>query len=322
MADGTTNKYRPVNREKQAGAEASSRLAAGHVVWDHVNVRLALAFLIAGSTLAAQDRPLPDQQSFLMETRRHLQTDSTLQSSYVYVETRREQKLDKRGLATEETVKVFESYPGLPGETRWERLIAENGRPVPAEELARHDRERQKKAAGMVQRLAEEPSKERARQEREYQKARREREDAVNDIFTVFDIRMIGRQEIERHETIAFSLTPRAGAKPKTTEGRQMRHFNVKAWISEADHELVRLEAEAIDTLSFGLGVLARLHKGAQLSFLRRRVNSEVWLPALASYQGSARVGLLFTLRRAGTSEYSGYRKYSVDTASTVEIPK
>ena len=282
-------------------------------------IRIGLAFLVAGSTLAAQDRPLPDQQSFLAETRKHLQTDSTLQSSYVYVETRREQKLDKHGRTSKESVKVFESYPGLPGEARWERLVAEDGRPVPAEELAKQDRERQKSAAGMVQRLAEDASKERARQEREYQKARREREDAVNDIFNVFTIRMIGREPIERHETIAFLLTPRPDAKPKTTEGRQMKHFNVRAWISESDHELVKLEAEAIDTLSFGLGVLARLHKGARLSFLRRKVNGEVWLPAVASYHGSARVGLLLTLRRGGTSEYSGYRKYSVDTSATIE---
>lgn len=285
-------------------------------------VKIGLTFLVASSSLVAQDRPLPNQQSFLAETRKHLETDSTLQSSYVYVETRREQKLDKHGRTREESVKVFESYPGLPGEARWERLISENGRPVPSEELAKQDRQRQKKAAGMVQRLAEDSSKERARQQREYQKARREREEAVNDIFAVFDIRMIGRERIEQHETIAFSLTPRPAASPATGDGRQMKHFNVKAWISESDHELVKLEAEAIDTLSFGLGVLARLHKGATLSFLRRKVNGEVWLPAVVSYRGSARVGLLVTLRRGGTSEYSGYRKYSVDTSATLEPPK
>jgi len=285
-------------------------------------LRIGLVFLIAAATVAAQDRPLPDAQSFLAEARKRLQTDSALRSSYVYVETRREQKLDKSGRAAEESVKVFESYPGLPGEERWERLIAVNGRPAPAEELVEQDRDRQKKATAMVQRLAEDSSKERARQEREYQKARRERDDAVTDIFHVFDIRMLGREQIERHDTIAFSLTPRPEARPRTTEGKQMKHFTVKAWISGTDHELVKLEAEAIDTLSFGLGVLARLHKGAQLSFLRRKVNGEVWLPAVVSYHGSARVGLLFTLRRGGTSEYSGYRKYSVDTASTIETPK
>ena len=285
-------------------------------------ILVGLGFPIAGSTLDAQNQPLPDQASFLLETRKHLQTDSTLQSNYVYAETRRELKLDKAGRTREESVKVVESYPGLPGEERWERLIAEDGRPVAPEELARQDRERQQKADEMVQRLARDSSKELARQERALQKARREREEAVSDIFNVFEIRMIGRERIEEHDTIAFLLTPRRDAKPRTEPGEQMRHFTVRAWISESDHELVKLEAEAIDNLKSGMGVLVTLHKGARLSFLRRRVNGEVWLPAVASFNGSARVGLFFTLRRSGTSEFSGYRKFSVSTSEGFGTPK
>ena len=126
-------------------------------------ILVALGFLLAGSTLDAQNRPLPDQEFFLTEARKRLQTDSALQSSYVYVETRREQKLDKGGRSREESVKVFESHPGLPGEGRWNRLVAEDGRPVPPEELARQDRERQQKANEMVQRLSRDSSKELAR---------------------------------------------------------------------------------------------------------------------------------------------------------------
>jgi len=285
-------------------------------------ILVALGFLVAGATSGAQNRPLPDQESFLIETRKRLQTDSALQSSYVYAETRREQKLDKGGRTREESVKVVESYPGFPGEQRWERLIAEDGRPVPPEELARLDRERQQKASEMVQRLARNSSKELARQERELQQARRERDEVVSDIFNVFEIRMIGRERVEEHDTIAFVLTPRRDAKPQTRAGEQIRHFSVRAWVSETDHELVKLEAEAIDDLKSGLGVLARLHKGARLSFLRRKVNGEVWLPAAVSYNGSARVGLLVTLRRSGTSEFSGYRKYSVDTSEGFSRPK
>jgi hypothetical protein len=285
-------------------------------------ILVVLGFLIAGSTSGAQNQPLPDQESFLIETRKHLQTDSTLQSSYVYAETRRELKLDKGGRTREESVKVVESYPGFPGEERWERLIAEDGRPVPPEELARQDRERQQKANEMVQRLARNSSKELARQERELQKARRERDEVVSDIYNVFEIRIIGRERVEEHDTIAFVLTPRRDAKPKTRAGDQIRHFSVHAWVSETDHELVKLEAEAIDDLKSGLGLLARLHKGARLTFLRRKVNGEVWLPAVVSYSGSARVGLLVTLRRSGTSEFSAYRKYSFDTVEGFSRPK
>ena len=278
--------------------------------------------LATAAALNAQSPQLPDQQSFLVETRKHLQTDSALQSSYVYVETRRAMKLDKDGRTREESVKVVESYPGLPGEERWERLISEDGRPAPPEELARQDRERLQKANEMVRRLAENSSKELARQERERQKVNRERDEALSDIFNVYEIRMIGRERVEEHDTIAFVLTPRRDAKPKTRVGDQIRHFGLHAWVSETDHELVKLEAEAIDDLKSGLGVLARLHKGARLSFLRRKINGEVWLPAVVSFNGSARVGLLFTLRRSGTSEFSGYRKYSVDTSEGVGRPK
>jgi hypothetical protein len=287
--------------------------------------RLVLACALAVfsvSLLGAQERPLPDQGAFLKETRKHLQTDRTVQSSYMYVETQREVKLDKNGKPAEESVKVYESYPGLPGEPRWERLISEDGRPVSEQGLAEQDRERAEKASEMARRLAQDPDKERARQEREWGKFRQERERAVGDIYLVFDIKMIGRERIEGHDTIEFRLTPKPESRPATREGELMKHFNVRAWISETDYELVRLEAEAIDHIGFGFGVLARLHKGAQLSFLRRKINGEVWLPAVASYTGSARVGLLWTLRRKGTYEYTGYKKFTVDTSSSFQPTK
>jgi hypothetical protein len=277
----------------------------------------ALVVVLLALGAGAQERPLPDRETFLAEVRKHLQTDRTLQSSYTYVETRREQKLDKHGRPTSESVKVLENSPGLPGEGRWERLIEEDGKPVPASELRRQDRERQKKAQEMARRLAERPAQEQAKLERRWDEQRREMAEAVEDVFRVYDVRMLGREPIEGHDTIAFSLTPRRDAQPGTRDGRIMRHFTARAWVSERDHELVKLEVEAIDTVSFGFGLLARIHKGARLSFLRRKINGEVWLPARSSYMGSARVGLIAVMRRGGVSEYSNYRKFTVGTSAT-----
>jgi len=277
--------------------------------------------LLSVTALVAQERPLPDQESFLREVRTHLQTDSTLQSSYVYVETRREQKLDGRGRVDEESVKVYESYPGLPGEDRWERLISENGRPRATSDLEKELRDRQKKAEAMAREATEQPAKQQARQQREYAKQRREFDAILDDLFLVYTIRMERRELLNGHETIVFFLTPRRDAKTRTKEGSQMKAFTVRAWVNESDRELVRVDAEAIDTLKMGFGLLARLHKGAKLSFVRTKVNDEVWLPSRVSYSGSARVGLVAVLRRSGTSEYSGYRKFSVDTSSTFQPP-
>ena len=217
---------------------------------------------------------------------------------------------------------MFESYPGLPGEERWERRISEDGKPVPPEELARQDRARQKKAEDYARRLTSQPAKTAGDQRREWEKDQREAARIVDDIFRVYDIRMVGRETIDGHDTIAFSLTARRDAQPQTREGGIMRHFTVRAWVSETDYELVKLEAEATDTVPIALGLLARVSKGSRLAFERRKVNGEVWLPARASYMGSARIALVKTIRRGGSSEFSTYKKFTVDTTATFATSK
>ena len=282
--------------------------------------RVTALVILSVAAVVAQDRPLPDRDTFLRDVRAKLRTDSSLQSSYIYTETRREQKLDDRGRVVNESVKVYESYPALPGEDqRWERLMSEDGKPRPASELEKEMRDRQKKAEQLVRESTENPQKQQARLQRDYAEQRREFDAVLDDVMLVFDIKMERREEVNGHDTIVLALTPRANAKPKTREGKQMRAFTVRAWISESDRELVRVDAEAIDTLNMGFGLLARLHKGSKLSFVRTKVNDEVWLPSKVTYTGSARVGLVAVLRRAGVSEFSGYRKFSVDTSTTYQ---
>jgi hypothetical protein len=277
--------------------------------------------LLTRPSIFAQQRPLPNAEAFLQETKKHLQTDSALQSNYSYVETRRELKLDSRGQAAGESVKVFESYPGLPGEGRWERLISEDGKPVPPDQLARLDRDRQRKAEDYARRLTSQPAKTAADQRREWEKDQRETARIVDDIYRVYDVRMLGRETIDSHDTIKFSLKARPDAQPQTREGGMMRHFAVLAWVSETDYELVKLEAEATDTVPIALGLLARVSKGSRLTFERRKVNEEVWLPARATYMGSARIALIKTIRRGGSSEFSNYKKFTVGTTTTFESP-
>jgi len=284
---------------------------------------LLVLLLMHAATSAAQDRPLPEMEPFIKEVRERLQTDRTLQTNYMYVETRRELTLDKQGRTTGVSEKVFESYPGFPGEPRWERLIAEDGTPVPAEKLEEGDRRRQKKAESYARRLQDHPDKERELQRRLQKEAEEQASEVVADIFRVYEIRMLRREMVDDHPTIAFSLTPRRDPKPRTREGRDMRHFGVTAWVSESEFELVRFELVAIHTVKMGLGVglFARLHKGANLTFVRRKINGEVWLPATSVFEASARLGLVKTVRQRGESEFTNYRKFTVDTQSSFVPP-
>src|SRR5262249_29754072 len=195
------------------------------------------------------------------------------------------------------------------------------GKAVPPDQLARIDRARQKKAEDYAKRLASQPAKTAADQRREWEKDQRETARIVDDIYRVYDVRLLGRETVDGQDTIKFSLTARPNAQPQTREGGMMRHFAVTAWVSETDYELAKLEAEAIDTVPIALGLLARVSKGSRLTFERRKVNGEVWLPARVSYMGSARVALVKTIRRGGSSEYSNYKKFTVGTTTTFEGP-
>ena len=53
-----------------------------------------------------------------------------------------------------------------------------------------------------------------------------------------------------------------------------------------------------------------------------RKVNGEQWLPARATYTGSARVMLVKVMRVGGTMEFSDYRKFSVQTDTKIGKPQ
>jgi len=292
--------------------------------WEDWVVRflVALAIVLASfQPLRSQEAPLPDAHAFETEVKKRLKTDSTLQADYAFSERQTEQKLDGSGKVKEQHVQVFEVYPPLPGEEPYRRLIEEDGKPVPADKLAKKDRERQRKVEEYARTAANRTPADREKAQREYEKSMRERSDDIEDIFNVFDVRMTGREQIDGHGTIAFTLTPRADARPRTDSGKIMQHFTARAWISESEYELVKVSVEVVEPISFGFGLLARLQTGGTAAFQRRKVNGEAWLPANMTYSGSGRVLLLRTLRLAGSSEFFNYRKFSVATETTIGEP-
>lgn len=272
---------------------------------------LAIAAMLAAAPFA-QERPLPDFDTFAAQVRIRLATDEERQSGYMFDERRTEQKVDGAGRVTSASVKVFEVYPGLPGEPRYRRLIEEDGRRLVPDKLARQDRERQQHVESYANAQASPSQRQKAA--REQDKARKRYDAAIDDLFRIYDIRMIRREPINGHTTIFATLDPKDAVRPQTDDGKIMRNFKARAWISESDYELVRVEIEAVRDLSFGMGLLARVHKGAVASFERRKVNNEVWLPAQVTWTASGRLLLVRRLRLRGISEFSGYKKFSVET--------
>src|SRR5512138_1157487 len=135
-------------RVRTPSANVQSRTV---VVFRLIALALVVAFI---SIPVAQERPLPEFATFAEQAKKKLATDEERQSGYMFVERRTEQKLDGSDRPTSESVKVFEVYPGLPGQDRYRRLIEQDGKPIAARKLAQQDRERRNDVESYVKKMA------------------------------------------------------------------------------------------------------------------------------------------------------------------------
>lgn len=260
--------------------------------------------------------PLPDLHAFLSEVRDRIHTDDYLLDQYTFNEKQTERELDSDGSVRKVTTSVYEVYPSPePGHT-YRKLVERDGKRLTAEELAEEDEKQEAKEARKAAKLYSEDASRRASAESE-RKLKETR--TIEEIFRIFDFQITGREEVDGRSAIVLAFEPRAGVETSTRGGKILKKFAGRAWVDEEDRQLVRVEAELMDDLSFGLGLLAKLKKGARAVIQRRKVNGEIWLPAEARFVGHGRLFLVRGLHVDALSEYSDYRKFTVATHASVK---
>ena len=272
-----------------------------------ISVYLFATFLL----LQEQPKPLPEVKAFLAELRRTLHTDSHLLGQYTYTEKRTLMQLDSKGAAKTTEVNVFEVFPGSPERVGYRRRIVKDGAPLSSAELKKEDEAVEKRIAAAQQRRGRVTPEERERTRAE--RLRRE-ERIIDDALGVFDVDIAGREDVNGRPAILLKFRPKADYKPKTSEGKNMQHVAGRAWVDEEDLQVTRVEMEVIDPISIGLGLLARLQKGASIVAERRKFNGEIWLPVKTEITLNARVLLLKGFNIRLINEYSDHKKYTVDT--------
>lgn len=282
-----------------ARAETSNliRIARAPVV-----VLLAVATLL-GPSGHAQERPLPDLPTLLRASREHLRDDWRLDHRYAYTERRTEYARGSDGREQVKSVKVFEVAPSATGRP-YRRLVEVNGRRRSAEELARDDREHDRRVA---ERDRETPAE---RQRRLDRQAERDREEQAtwDDLSRVYSFSIAGRERIDGQLLVVVDFQPRPDAQPQSDNGRRMTKVRGRAWISEDDQQVARIDAHVLDDISIGWGLIGKLYAGATASYVRRKVDGREWLPAQLSYEASGRALIRrFTVHQV--IDYLDYRK-------------
>ena len=272
-----------------------------------------LLTLSAPATVWAQDaRPLPGQTEFLRQLRSNLQSDRLLQSRYTFREKRTDVQRDDHGTEIGRREKVFDVYPALKGTEAYRRLISQDGVAPGRDSPEEAERLRRSTMVDRARQVQNETPSQREKRFRDEAEDQRKENDIIDDAFRLFSFRLTGRETLDGHEVIALTFTPVPSVTPRTSEGKLLQKFSGRAWVDERDRQLMRLEVESVDDVSFGFGFIARVHKGSQLVFQRRPAN-DVWLPSELRYSGDGRVLLLKKLRVEAIREYSDYKALSIE---------
>jgi hypothetical protein len=272
---------------------------------------LHICLLLFGVWLPQEEKPLPEPRAFLAEFRKTLHGNDKLLSQYTYTEKETEITLDSKGNTTKTETNVYQMIHGAEEWQTYRRQIVKNGKPLSEEELNKQDREEKDRIAKETRKRADESA---SRRDREKAKADREEQEALDDVFAMYNVQMVSRELLDSVATVRITFKTKPDYKPKTAIGKILQHIAGQAWIAEDDHELAKIEVEVIDPISFAAGLLAKLQKGSTAVFERRKINNEIWLPVREEDYVNGRILLLKGLNLRDITEYSDYRKYSVDT--------
>ena len=249
--------------------------------------RVVGALLLASTVLGAQtgsgpaaDAPLPDARPFLAAVAAQLARSQDAQRDLAYTERRTELNLNPFGRIGTGGTRVYRVTPAseFPGFTR--RLLEKDGRPVSNAPLERV----QRRAGGNGRRI-------------------------VDDVAATLDLHLDRREQVDGRTVVVAVFTPRHNAQPQTRQGRIARAFKGAIWIDEGTRDVMRVEAEAIDDISFGFGMVARVNRGATVAVAQVPFEDGLWLPASVHFLGEGRAMLFRKLKLDFLVQWSDYQR-------------
>ena len=261
----------------------------------------------------AQDRALPDPDTFYGKVRENLARAERTSHLYTYKERRTDIHTNPFGRLGTDGVSVYEVYPSPVRRLVYRRLVERNGQAVGAAELTRQDREYRDRVAQVLREQgASDPDKEQIA-EAEAQRARERRERSINDVVNALDFTLKERTVYNGVAAIVITFSPKANARPTTRQGRMAQQFAGTIWVDERAAEVMHLQATSIDDISYGLGIVARLAKGTTATVTRKPVGDGLWMPTSLTLSGRGRAVVFRRLVVDFSVDWFDYRRLPDD---------
>jgi hypothetical protein len=178
----------------------------------------------------------------------------------------------------------------------YQRLIAVNGNPLPAEKEAEEQKKQQQAAA---QRRSE-SSDQRQKRIAKYQRDRARDHEMMRQLTDAFNFTLLGRHRLRGFNTYVLKATPRPGYKPPNMDAQVLVGMEGQLWIDQKTYRWVKVIAEVIHPVTIE-GFLATVEPGTQFEIEKSPVGNGIW--QITHYAMRSNAKILFLVNRASQED-------------------
>ena len=249
-------------------------------------------------------RPLPDIPALLRDVEKNQAALEDLRTLYTCHLAEEQDKTDSDGNVKSREMKDYDVF--YIGDEEVLHLLAKDGKPLTGDEKQKEDDRFSKKFDELKKKQAElaaDPKKQAKKEEEE--------EAQLSDFLRAELFTNPRRTDFRGQDVIAFDVSGNPNYKPKKEIDRIIQKLSGKMWVDDQAREIVRLEAQFVESAKIGGGLLASLAKGSNFIFDQEKINGEVWLPSYAEVHVAGRI-VFVKLKQNFIDRYSDYKKFHV----------
>lgn len=262
-------------------------------------------WLVAGMGMLAYAGTV-DVQALLKKSVANTERNWTEAPNFVFTEHDVQEKLDARGRVKSKVDKEYEVsiIDGSP----YERLIALNGKPLPAQQQKGEELKRETER----QRRLHESRADRTKRTARYEKERKQNQGMLREMAEAFEYKLAGETTMNGRAAYVLSASPKAGYVPKTRDTKVLTAMRGKLFIDKADTQWLKVEAEVMHPVSFY--AVATVSPGTKFVLEQEPAGGGVWMAKHFSVHVNSNV---FWMAHNSNQEetYSNYRRIAGEAA-------
>jgi hypothetical protein len=289
--------------------------AAFNVTLTHAIVNTAVGERIFDFPKKSQVQ-FPDLKALFKEIDDNQKAIDKLKEDYAGTRSEDETEFENDGRVKKREIKEY-SFFFLDGD-EISTLVEKDHQPL-SEEEQRKENEKTKSRIADVQKRQ---TKKDAKEEKDKEEGKDSEDPGIEIFLRACQFVNPRRERFRGQDTLVFDFEPNPDFKAHKLEEKVVQRLAGVVWIDEKAHDVARLEAYFVGDIKLGGGLVASVQKGTSFVFEQEFINNEVWLPTYAEVHVGGRFLLVKSIKLNQVVRYSDYKKFNVDTLSTIGQPK